>query len=459
MVLELFFKALETPIAEWCMANPYKSTLGAIFVFLVLPTWHRMRKEEKRALEMQQEAIDEGRHEPASIRPYVDLSRCMGSASCIIACPEQNVLKVIGGQVDIIQGSHCIGHGACETSCPVGAIELVFGSERRGIDIPSVAPDFQTNVPGIYVAGELGGMGLIANAVEQGVQTVKNLQITPGVGDHDVVIVGAGPAGMGAALQAKKKGLRYLLLEQEEFGGAIRHYPRQKLVMTRPIVFPGYRKIKLHTIRKEALIEILEEVVRETQLVVNDHERVEAVTPIEGGLHRVKSDKREVTAGAVIIAVGRAGTPRRLGVPGEELEKVVYRLIDPELYQHQHILVVGGGDSALEAACALAEQEGNHVTLSYRRDKVSRARAANVANMNRLAEEGRLKLLFNSNVTAIDLDRVTLEQSGERVVVANDFTFVFAGGVLPTAFLQAAGIEIERHFGKRVELLTDETEG
>jgi thioredoxin reductase (NADPH) len=420
---------------------------------LVLPTYFKIRNEEREARALQEKAIRDGLHEPVSIRPYVDLSKCMGSGSCIRACPEQAVLQIIGGVAEIVRGSHCVGHGACEAACPVGAIQLEFGSERRGVELPSISPDFETNVPGIYIAGELGGMGLVANAVEQGAQGVRNLRKTVSKSvqtDVDVLIVGAGPAGLGAALEAKRSGLSYRVLEQGEFGGAIRHFPRQKLVMTRPIDFPGYKKVKIDTIRKEELIALFEEVVAETGLVIHDHERVDSISPAGEGAFTVKTSKGSVLSQKVIIAVGRAGTPRKLNVPGEHLEKVAYRLLDPEMYQHQHILVVGGGDSALEAACSLAEQAGNRVTLSYRKAVVNRAKAANISRMKAMASTGSLKLVFGSTVSEIYGDRVSLQQGEEPLVIANDQVFIFAGGILPFTFLENAGIQIETHFGKRV---------
>jgi len=387
-----------------------------------------------------------------SIHPYVDLGKCMGSAACVQSCPEQTVLQLIDGAAQLVHGSSCIGHGACEAACPVNAIELVFGTERRGIDLPQVGPDFQTNVPGLYIAGELGGMGLIANAVRQGTEAVENISAALGkasLNAFDLVIVGAGPAGLGAALEAKSRGLRYLLLEQDEFGGAIRHYPRQKLVMTRPLHFPGFGKVKQKNIRKEELITLLQRVIEETGLEISTGEKVDGVLPRPSGF-TVTTQKREVSAHKVLIAIGRRGTPRRLGVPGEELEKVAYRLLEPEEFSHQHVLVVGGGDSALEAALMLADQPECSVHLSYRKEVFARARQENQDRLRQASENGRVEVLLSSEVVEIGPDRVTIQQRGTRTDIPNDFVFIFAGGVLPTPFLVEMGIGLNTHHGKRV---------
>jgi thioredoxin reductase len=330
----------------------------------------------------------------------------------------------------------------------------VFGSERRVIELPTVRSDFQSDVPGIYVAGELGGMGLLANAVEQGAQAAKNLALAlPPCpeGGVDVVIVGAGPAGLSAGMWCQKNGVSYALLEQGEFGGAIRHYPRQKLVMTRPLSLPGYKKLNFKEATKEQLIEILEDAVRTTGLRVDCSERVLEVTKTPSGGFVVKTTRRTVLASKVLLAVGRRGTPRRLEKPGEEQAKVAYRLLDAERYQHNHILVVGGGDSAVEAACSLAQQPGNRVTLSYRRANLSRPKAANRERALLLAERGELSLALGSEVVSIEEDRVFLTQDGEEQVLPNDFVFVLVGGVLPSAFLRSVGISLETHYGLRIE--------
>jgi len=435
---------------------PYLVVIALILVFFVWPAWRNFRREEAEARQAWENAREAGRHEPTSIRPWVNVERCMGSGACIAACPEKKILQVIDGQARLVNATACVGHGACEAACPVQAIELVFGSERRGVAIPQVSPEFQTNVPGIYIAGELGGMGLIANAVEQGTRALSHLQQGLGPkpeGGVDLVIVGAGPAGIAAGLEAKKRGLSYMLIEQEEFGGAIRHYPRQKMVMSRGFELPGCNPIPPGTLSKEELIEHLSEQVRQQDLKINERERVEAVDPLPGGGFTVRTSKREMKSSSVLLTVGRRGTPRRLNVAGEDSAKVAYRLIDPELYQHAHILVVGGGDSAVEAACALSEQTDNRVALSYRRATINRPKADNQKRLQEAAEAGRVQLLLPSQVKEIGVDRVHIDHDGEELVLPNDYVFVFAGGVLPTKFLQSSGVKMQQHFGKRVEEL------
>lgn len=423
-----------------------------IAVLFVWPAWRRFRHEEQEARHQLAAAVAAGTHEPVTIRPWVHLDRCMGSGACAAACPEHDVIKVIDGKATVVHGSHCVGHGACVAACPTQAIELRFGSDKRGIDIPAVGVDFQTHVPGLFVAGELGGMGLIANAVRQGAQAVSyaraGLAATDGLA---LIIVGAGPAGIGASLAARQAGLQHVVIEQDTLGGSLLHFPRRKVVMSHGLALPGRPKLPGATISKEELVELLTRVVREEGLPVSEQETVEAVTREEGGWFSVRTSKRTLRAPRVILAVGRRGTPRRLGVPGEDLAKVAYRLLDPELVQHAHVLVVGGGDSALEAACALAGQPGNRVTLSYRGKALARAKPANVERLQAAVQAGQVRLLLGTEVSAIAPDRVTLTGGPEPIELPNDQVYVFAGGVLPTDFLRAAGIVIERHFGDRVE--------
>ncbi len=431
---------------------PYFLCIATIGMMLVIPAWSYILWRDWWARRTRDRAIRAGRNEPATILPWVDPAKCIGSGSCVRACPE-DVLIVIAGQAQVANASACVGHGACVASCPANAIELVFGSERRGVDIPLLGSDFQTVVPGLYIAGELGGMGLIANAVEQGRQALKHAAAGLVQLDQqlDVAIIGAGPAGLSAAVTARELGLRYVVLEQGEFGGAIRHYPRQKLILTRPMDLPGYGRIDRRTLLKEDLIDIFERVVRDNQLRIDTGERVDGIERLADSGFAVHTCSRTLSAQRVLLTVGRRGTPRRLEIPGEDLEKVSYNLVDPELYSGRRLLVVGGGDSAVEAACSLAEQPGTTVTLAYRGEHFSRPRSQNQERLKRAIRARRVRALTQCTPTQITPRQVELMRAGQIVAIENDFVFVCVGGVLPDAILRNAGIRVQRHFGKRVE--------
>jgi thioredoxin reductase len=333
-------------------------------------------------------------------------------------------------------------------SCPHDAIQLVFGTSKRGMDIPFVKPNFETNVPGLFIAGELGGMGLIRKAVEQGRQAIESVAKLKGSGlPHDVVIVGAGPAGISASLAAKERNLKFVTLEQENsFGGTVYHYPRNKVVMTAPVQLPIIGKMSFGEVSKEKLLEFWQSVVRRTSLKINFFERMESVKPDRQGFI-VKTSKQEYRTRSVLLTVGRRGTPRKLGVKGEERPKVVYRLVDPEQYRGQHVLVVGGGDSALEAALACAEESGTTVALSYRSEAFSRVKQKNRELVQRAEKARRLKVILSSNVVEIGDGTVTLDQSGMKVVLKNDAVIVCAGGILPTQFLKDTGVQVDTKYG------------
>lgn len=409
----------------------------------------RRALRNRRNRRLLRESVETGLTQPASLHPVLDPNQCVGCGACVKACPEGDVLGVIAGKAEVVKPANCIGHGACRLACPMGAISLVFGTEQRGVDIPHVSETFETNVPGLYIAGELGGMGLIRNAIAQGTQAM-NAIIADLRGDHgnehDVIVVGAGPAGFAATLRAHEAGLRYLTLEQETFGGTVAHFPRGKLVMTAPVHLPLFGKVKLREVSKEKLLAFWEEVRSKTGIRMQFRERMERMQPTGNGFV-VTTQHGEYRAARVLLAIGRRGTPRKLGVANEDLPKVVYRLVDPAQYAGQAVLVVGGGDSALEAAVSIAGQPGSRVTLSYRGDAFGRAKPANRERVSAAQEAGRLRVVFNSTVASLTPSHVTLKHPDGNIELENEAVIVCAGGVLPTPMLKEVGVKIETKFG------------
>ena len=425
----------------------YGLPLLIIFLFYF---WKRIKKQKISEL-VYEEAVASGMTEPASMHPLINHALCLGCAACVSACPEKskNVLGVIKCKAHLINPTHCIGHGACKTACPFQAIELVFGTEKRGVDIPEVDDTFQSNVPGIFIAGELGGMGLIRNAVTQGVQAVDSIRALKGIGNAqqlDLVIVGAGPSGIAAALAAMSHNLTFELLEQDSIGGTVSHYPRGKIVMTAPVELPVFGKMQFKETTKEALMEFWDKVISTTGLKINDRARVESIKAQDKGF-LVKTVDEEFQCRAVLLSIGRRGTPRKLGVPGENQNKVVYRLIDPEQFRNQHVLVVGGGDSALEAAVSISEEPGTTVSISYRSEAFSRAKEKNRMKISAAEKAGKLQVLMKSTVKEIGSTDIVINTEDGELKINNDAVIVCAGGILPTDFLKSSGINVDTKFG------------
>lgn len=412
------------------------------------------RKTTRVNLDMIEEARNLGLHEPVTLHPYVNGNVCIGSGACIEACPEKNILAIVNGRATTVNVSRCVGHGACFHACPVQAIALYIGTEKRGVELPHVSQQFETNVPMLFIAGELGGMGLIKNAVEQGKQAAGYLASKlkkDEKADFDVIIVGAGPAGISATLRCAELGLRYKTVEQDTIGGTVYSFPRTKIVMTSPMELPIHGKVKFVETTKDQLISLWSEVIATNKIIISENEKVESILK-DGEQFNVTTVKGSYTSSAVILAIGRRGSPRKLGVPGEERDKVFYRLLEPELIENKKILVVGGGDSAIESAILLAHGS-NKVSLSYRSESFSRCKPKNLENVNSYSAAGKLEVLFSTNVVEIREGSVVLNRGGDQndtFELENDLVYIFAGGELPTKFLEKSGIKITKKFGEAI---------
>lgn len=429
------------------------SLFGIIIVGLILYYIRKQKHKTQLITEKIEIAKNDGTYEPVSLYPVVDTSRCINSGACIKACPEHDILGIQNGKATIINAAQCIGHGACFRACPVEAISLWIGTERRGVELPHVSPDFETNVPGIFIAGELGGMGLIRNAVTQGREAVesiikkidKNHKAT-----YDLVIVGAGPAGISATLAAKKAGLKTLTLEQDTLGGTVYTYPRSKIIMTHPMDLPLYGKVKLKETSKDELLNLWIKVLQENNISIQENTKIEAINRVGNEFEIETLNGEKITTKTVLLALGRRGTPRKLGVEGEMSQKVAYRLLEPELIQNKKVLVVGGGDSAVESALLLANK--NTVTLSYRSEKFSRLKTKNAELIKNAALTGLVDIQYSTEVIAINEKQVHLinKITNENIAIDNDMVYIFAGGELPNGFLKKCGIQVNLKQGEVV---------
>lgn len=419
---------------------------GVVLGFFVVRYWfaHRRKEAEAHAAAERGGFFSDG---PKSQHPHIHVDNCIGCGTCVKACPEGDVLAVINGKAMIVNGHKCIGHSLCADECPVGAITMVMAAASATADMPRLTSELESSVDGLFIAGELGGLALIKNAVNQGRDIVDVISArlatqAPTSDDiYDVVIVGAGPAGISASLRATERNLKHVTLEREQVGGTVSKYPRQKLVMTSPVEFPLYGKFRKTQLSKEELLEFWEKIMGRADLNIRTSEIVEWVRKEEDGLFRVKSASGIYLSRTVVLALGRAGTPRKLGVPGEDLPHVLYRLIEADHYTHKNILIVGGGDSAVEVAMGLANQAGNKVTLSYRRGEFMRLKDRNAKRIEEYIRHRKLEVIFNSAPKEFKAGHVLLDCGGTERELQNDYVWIFAGGIPPSDFLKAAGIQ------------------
>ncbi len=415
-------------------------------VFAVLGLWHRsiQETEEESLAEELREAEATGTNQALTQHPQIDINRCLGCGSCVQACPEQGVLALVEGKARLVHAAHCVGHGCCETACPVGALKVGLGDLSNRTDIPVLNAERETSVPGVYIVGELGGIGLIRHAIAQGAAVVETIarRLEPNRSRDilDVLIVGCGPSGIASSLRAHELGLRFEVIDQDDLGGAVRKYPRNKMTLTQPVDLPLYGRMKRTQYSKEELIALWENIFDEAGIGVRTGVKFNGLHLREDGLLEVETNEGKELCRQCVLALGRRGTPRKLGVPGEESERVLYQLIDATDYSGKNLVVVGGGDSAIEAALALAAQPGNRIVLSYRRNAFFRIKPRNRDRLDLLVGEGRISVLLNSEVRSIDAHACRIAIGSEEHSVPADYVFILAGGEPPYPLLQRSGV-------------------
>src|SRR6202790_5368119 len=420
---------------------------ASIILFFLLTQLRKQKKQHEKA----RLAAESGKLRsdgPLAQHPQIDAIYCIGCAACTTVCPEGDVLAMLGGKAMIVNGHKCIGHSLCADVCPVGAITMVMAKPGVSADLAHLSSQHETTIKNLFIVGELGGLALIKNAINQGRSCVDTIAArisgyggsrpTPDL--YDVLIVGAGPAGISASLRSIEKKLNYITVDEGEMGGTVAKYPRQKLVMTSPVEFPLHGKFKKTELSKEELIAFWNKVLQRVDFKFRKGEKVDDIKKGEDGIFTVVTAKNQYRSNAVILALGKSGSPRKLGVKGEDLPKVMYRLIEADHYINKKILVVGGGDSAIEAAMGLGHQVGNQVTLSYRKEAFSRIKERNAQRIEESIRKGKVKVIFNSSPAEFKEKSVLLDVNGKTEEIPNDYVWIFAGGEPPTAFLKKIGI-------------------
>lgn len=389
-----------------------------------------------------------------ALHAMVRADRCVGCGTCVAACPEPGAIKMVG-KVAVVDTALCKAHGDCVKACPVGGISLSAGAAVQEVEVPEVNAAFESNIPGLYIVGELGGRGLIKNAINEGkiaveeaVQSLKRraapLSHTPdGLEVLDLVVVGSGPAGLSAGLEAHKHHLNFAILEQGSLADSIRRYPRHKILLGEPVKVPLYGDLWVADASKETLLQVWETIITSNNLPVRTEHRVESVQFLDGIFH-VRTSQGEFLARAVVLAMGRRGTPRQLDVPGEALGKVFYDVVEMEAFAGGRVLVVGGGDSAVESAVGLANQPGTKVHLSYRGHELTRVKERNRQKFEAAVAAGKLSVLFDSQVREIREQDVVLAVGEQTIHLPNDHVIIRIGGDPPLKFLERIGVRVVR---------------
>ena len=440
-------------MTSWVVLGGLVLLVALIYALLDRLEHHKVN----RAAKEQADVAAMGELVPTSLHPVIDPGRCIQSGACVSGCPEKQVLGLVGGRAHLLNPMACIGHGLCEVACPVNAIKLVYGTKSRGVELPRLDSHFQTTQPGVFIVGELSGMGLIRNAIRQGGEAAAYIVAgQDGVtrrgvnGALDALVVGAGPAGISTTLGLLEAKLNVLMVERELFGGTIMHYPRAKVVMTGALDLPMYGRVGASTMSKEELVAVWHDIYQKVRPPIVTEELVESLSRGADDMWTVHTTKGTHRAANVVLALGMRGAPAKLGVPGEESAKVAYRLLEPEPFAGKHVLVVGGGNAAVESALALSDfGKCASVSISYRRDKFARCRAENRRRIDEAIDGKKVCFLANTSVTEVFEGGVTLKADTGKRDFSNDALIVQIGGTPPTQILKSFGIELVTKHGER----------
>jgi thioredoxin reductase/ferredoxin len=376
--------------------------------------------------------------------------RCIGCEACVDACPTE-VLELLHHKARVVRFSDCVQCEQCANACPTTALVMYRdGTVPQTLTVAELDEHFQTGVPGQYLIGEVAGKPLVKNAANLGRAVIEHVTRTLGTpaspGVLDVVIVGSGPGGLSAGLTCIRNKLSCVVLEKEHvIASTVARYPKGKLFMAEPSNAGNVSYLPVFDAMKEELVAAWQRVVEGAKLPVKLGEAVESVKRGDDGVFTIKTTVATYQARAVVLATGLRGKPRLLAVPGANLEKVKSRLDDPDELAGRHVLVVGGGDSAVEGAMSLAEV-GATVTLSYRGDGFKRCKQANQKRLAEMAAANALTVLLESNVQEFTDDTVTIQLKDKSVrTIANHAAFVLIGADTPVAWLEANNVRfVER---------------
>jgi thioredoxin reductase (NADPH) len=373
--------------------------------------------------------------------------RCTGCDACVAVCPT-NVLDLVDNKSRVLRFHDCIQCEACMWACPTEALVMFpEGAEPPPLKVPELDDTYQTGVPGQYLIGEVAGKPLVKNAANLGRAVIEQMLRTGlapagrGPTTVDVAIIGSGPGGLSAALTCIQRGLSYVLLEKEQqIASTIARYPKGKLVMAEPYDTQNLSLLPVFDSSKEQLVAIWRELIERTGVRINLGEAVEAVQRAGDGWFDVRTTVAAYRAQRVVLATGTRGKPRTLQVPGENLPKVASLLDDPDEWRGRDVLVVGGGDSAVEAAVALADA-GARVMISYRGKSFNRAAPKNRQTIEGYAAQQRLKAKYGSQVVAFEAEAVILQlDDGSQKRYPNHAAFVLIGADPPVTWLEKLGV-------------------